>query len=274
MLSFEDDDAEKKLLEPMHYARLSKILSRSDGRVLFCELLESKKKQSFLKPEHLRKLAQFLKEALTAIIHDNDQDPVEFIKILVLSHVFHSEDEEKKRIYLANYMQHVIFSDKNRWLTAIEYAISAKIEADREFLGINTKQTKESGLLGILKSFAGRTPFQKDPEMVRAERSAAFMVISQFNFHMVCIGVPIEIANNIVIYLSQKYGLDSDRTCLLLSEIQANQKSAMKPIYPGRDSIKLRQKELKKWVDFLAIGLSLQYLSFKDYFAVLQVSKA
>mmetsp|Transcript_27072 Transcript_27072/g.26709 ORF Transcript_27072/g.26709 Transcript_27072/m.26709 type:complete len:231 (+) Transcript_27072:986-1678(+) len=230
----------------MHYARLSSILARSEGRSLFCEILESKRKQSFLKPENLIKLSQFLKEALTVMIHDNDHNPVEFIQILLLSHVFHTEDEEKKRIYLANYIQHHIFSDKGRWIHAIEHTIAAKLDADKEFIEKNSKQNKESGIFGAIKQYAGKNPFQKDPEMERAEKSVAFTVISQFNYHMICIGVPIDIANNIVISLSKKYGLDPEKTTFLLSEIQVNQKSAMKSMYSSRDSVKIRQRDTNK----------------------------
>lgn len=75
------------------------------------------------------------------------------------------------------------------------------------------------------KNLANKFPnvFQKEEE--QSEKSASFMILSQFSFHMVHLGIPIDLANAIILACAQKVNLDADRTCVLLAELQANQRT-------------------------------------------------
>lgn len=53
----------------------------------------------------------------------------------------------------------------------------------------------------------------------QAERSSAFMILSQFNFHMINLGLTIDTAGEIILNCCHKFSLDADRTCVLLAEL-------------------------------------------------------
>lgn len=265
----QDPEPALSMLESMNYSRLSQILGTVDGRGQFIELLEHRKKFANLDTQKLVKLSQFLKEALTGIAHDNLDDPSDFIKIINLAHSFYTEDEQKKRIYLASYMNHSVFSDKSIWLKAIECAIDERLETNRESIEKNRPKFKDSSLFGTLKQIASIIPFQKDPDIERAEKSAAFMIMSYFSVHMVRLNVPIEIATSILVNLSKKYNLDYDRTCILLSEIKANQKSDLNL----RSKQASASKQAEKWGNLYPVFLALEYLDSADCLSVLQVSR-
>mmetsp|Transcript_27080 Transcript_27080/g.26722 ORF Transcript_27080/g.26722 Transcript_27080/m.26722 type:complete len:137 (+) Transcript_27080:225-635(+) len=135
----------------------------------------------------------------------------------------------------------------------MDYAISDRLESNKEAIEKSRSKIRDSGILGTLKQIANKIPFQKDPELERAEKSAAFTIISQYSNHMLRLGVSLEMVNCIILNLSKKYNMDYERTCLLLSEIQANQQSSKILAKMKKDSL----KRLNKWGNLLPIALSL-----------------
>lgn len=113
--SLSDSDAsldmynEVEELDQSYFTRLSNILRFSEGRSLFCDLLEGVKHRHCLSEDKLMKLAAIVTSLLTVIMMDNDNDPVVFCKIVVLSHAFYTERADSRRLYLSNFvMSHAI----------------------------------------------------------------------------------------------------------------------------------------------------------------------
>jgi hypothetical protein len=71
-------------------------------------------------------------------------------------------------------------------------------------------------------------------------------------------------------------GLDSERICVLLAELQANQRSSKQPskyIDIRRRALKRRERESAKWGSLIHIGLCLPYLKTEELSNLLLVSR-
>jgi hypothetical protein len=276
----ETGDEQDSELDTTNYCRLSELLQTPDGRWLFCNLLERKRKSCCLIDRNLTQLAALFNTLLTGMVIDGDSDPVIFYKIISLSQVFHTLTNNGRKKYLNTVIaNHNIWSDRFRWESTIEWITQAKIAADKESLSkLRSAPKQKTGLLGTIKNLANKLPaFQKsDINEERAEKSAAFMVMSQFNFHMINLGLPIDIASEIILKCSQKVGLDSERICVLLAELQANQRSSKQPskyIDIRRRALKRRERESAKWGSLIHIGLCLPYLKTEELSNLLLVSR-
>ena len=257
-------------LDPVFYSRISELLHTPDGRGLFCDLLETKRCYSLLNYSKATQLAALIKSFLTSMMMQEDNDAAVFCKIVVLAHVFYTEDETGKRKYLTHFLEnHAIWQEEFRWIEAIEAATDTKIQTDLEYYKSVPK--KKKGLFNIIKNL-GKAAFQKDEDEERAEKLAAFMIMGQFNFHMIHLGLPQEISTNIVLSFCKKVELDQERTCNLLAELQANQK-----INTKHDKYKIsllaREKEKSRWDKMLPIGLALDFLRPEECFELLLVSR-
>lgn len=258
-------------LDPIFYSRISELLHTPDGRGLFCDILESKRSRCLLHYSKVTQLAALIKSFLTSMMMQEDNDSAVFCKIVVLAHVFYTEEEGGKRRYLTYFLEnHAIWQDQNRWIEAIEAATWTKIQSDQEYSKSLPK--KKKSLLGIIKSI-GRAGFQKDADEERESKLAAFMIMGQFNFHMIHLGLPQEISNNIVLSFCKKFELDNERTCNLLAELQANQKINSRA-EKTKISLQLREKEKSRWDKLLPIGLALEFLLPEECFEFRLVNKA
>ena len=267
----EGDIASSGSLDPVYYSRISELLHSPDGRGLFCDLLETKRCQSLLNYSKATQLAALIKSFLTSMMIQEDNDAAVFCKIVVLAHVFYTEDEAGKRNYLTHYLEsHAIWQEEFRWIEAIEAATYTKIQTDLEYC--KTLPRKKKGLLNIIKDF-GKAAFQKDGDEERCEKLAAFMIMGQFNFHMIHLGLPQEISTNIVLSFCKQVELDQERTCNLLAELQANQKINTKH-EKYKISLLAREKEKSRWDKMLPIGLALEFLRPDECFELLLVSKS
>lgn len=267
----EDSFVAVKNVEDKNYnIKVFQVLSNPDGRRLFVDILESRSSLNCMEETKLKELSVFFKEAFNFMLMDDDNDAQFFCKILEMSHTFYSENKDGKRKYLANYCKHPLFDDKARWVQAIHFSVLCKIESERE--NSNRIKPKSAGLFGnIVKQIKENMPvFIKDSETERAERSAAFTVLSEFCVYLNQIGASIDLSNSIVLKICQKYDLDEERICLLLAEIQTNQKFKSNV---DTSSIKKRSKEKRRWGDVMPIALALEFLDHEDYNSILNVSK-
>lgn len=258
-------------LDPMYYSKISELLHTPDGRGLFCDILEGKRFNSLLNYSKATQLAALIKSFLTSMMMQDDIDSAVFCKIVVLAHVFYTEDETGKRKYLTHFLEnHTIWQDQNRWIEAIEAATSTKISADQEYSRSLPK--KKKSLLYTIKNL-GKATFQKDADEERSSKLVAFTIMGQFNFHMIHLGLPQDISTSIVLNFCKKKELDQERTCNLLAELQANQK-----INNKGDKYKLsllaREKEKSRWDRLLPIGLALDYLLPEECFSLRLVSQS
>ena len=102
-------------LDPVFYSRISELLHTPDGRGLFCDILETKRANSLLSYSKATQLAALIKSFLTSMMMQEDNDSAVFCKIVVLAHVFYTEDETGKRKYLTHFIEsHTIWQEQNR----------------------------------------------------------------------------------------------------------------------------------------------------------------
>ena len=263
--------------EEPDFNKISEAFKLSNYRIYFLDLLESKKNKYLLNHQKMIMLVAYLKALLTSIVLDNDQDPYTFCKILNLLHSFVSNPSQHQRVYLSQLLSsHSIWADKLLWIEGIEHTISTKILSDKESLKNQPKNSKKkSGIFSAIKNIANKIPtiFQKDIIGEESDKSAAFTVITQFSFYMSHLALPLDVCNSIILLCCQRANLDSDRTCTLLAELEANQRASGEILSPGLRSLRNREKERKRFGKCLHIGLVIEYLEPKECLVLLNVSK-
>lgn len=266
--SFSEIDCE----EPDH-GKISESFKFSNFRVYFLEILENKKHKSSLTLGRMQMLAAYFKSLLTSIVVDEDKDPYVFCKVLSLMHEFHTK--QKKSEYLSQLLKsHSIWNDKLRWVEGIEYAISLKVAHDKESLKSFPNPSKKKGLFGALKKIANKFPgvFHKD-SLGENEKTAAFIIMTQFSSYMTYLSLPLDVCNSILLMCSQRANLDKNRTCTLLAELEASQRSTLQLITPLEESLKARNKERKRFTDLIHVGLALDFLTPQNTVQLLFVNK-
>ena len=257
--------------------RLVDCLKTEDGRMAFLNLLESRKAGELLSAKNLHQLADFFNVMLTEIELAEDRDAKEFYKVITLAQVFCAMEDGKKKYLNSLIAQHRIWADNGRWMQTIEWAVATQSAVDKQSVQRKKRRTS-STLLGTLKTFAIKLPslFQKDPTPDKADKSSVFMVLSQFNFHMVNLGLTMDVASENVLSCCFKMQLDSERICVLLAELQANQHSGKRVLDSGdKDKrwLKRREKERSAWGDLLPLALAALFLADNDHISLLMTSK-
>ena len=181
----------------------------------------------YLLPENILQLAVFAKTLLNYMAVQNDTDPYICCKLLSLSESFFT-DHGSRRKYLYTFLQgHKLWNSPELWIEAIEAAASAKREADKECLKRLETPRKRRGVVSAIKGIARKIPqvFQKDQDLLRTEKSSIYMIASQFNFHLMHMALPSDLAEHILLTVARRAQLDVERTCNLLAEFRANQAS-------------------------------------------------
>ncbi|CAG9314965.1 unnamed protein product [Blepharisma stoltei] len=269
----EDLNAEKpeeKNLDANYYANLSELLHSQEGRELFIDSLEIRKSSEPVGYSKITQLAALIKSLLTMMMIEDDRDPNIITKIVTISHEFFTEDESGKKLFLSSFIcSHNIWADRTRWESAIEFAIQSKIEADMESLAKQRRRNRRwSSIFTTIKQL-----FQKDLSQER-EKSTAFLIVSQFNFHMIQMGVSHDTINSIILAVCQDVNLDSERTCILLSEVIGTKNLNGKIFEPRKvSSLEIRNKERLKFGVLLPIGLAIDFLDPLECTTIVLVCK-
>jgi hypothetical protein len=269
--------------EPPEFSDLSKLtdlLQTPDGRSLFCDQLERRRQDCSLSSYNLTQLAALFNSLLTCMLVDNDTDPCTFYRLIGLAQTFFSQSEDGRRRYLNSLISsHQIWADKARWESCIAWVTATKISADRESMQKLKSHTPKKSFFGTIKSIANKLPqvFQKEIADEKADKSASFMILSQFNFHMINLGLAIEAACDVVLRICSRSHLDSERICVLLAELQANQRGSrsLASARMSSRSMRLKRRESlnKKWGELLPIAQALEFLPIEDLLKVVAVCK-
>jgi len=247
------------------------MLKSSRGRNEFLEQLDKRQGPRMIADKCLVQLSDLFTVLLTEVQMSNDRDCGVFYKTLVLIQTYGTETESQHRYLSSLLAHHRLWSDHSRWVETVMWAVSARVAVERQSL---RRRQRSAGLFGTLKTIAGRLP-QKD--LVRAEQTSAFHVLSQFNFHMINLSLGMDMASEIVLEGCRRMGLDCERTCVLLAELQANQRSAKRVEEHPRDAAKkwLRHQEKERvlWGDWLPYVLAATFLPDSSHLSLILVSK-
>jgi hypothetical protein len=240
------------------------LLSSSSVRDLLIALLEERKSEC--SPAVLSGLAGLYNRLLSSL----DESPSVFYKAVQLSEGFYCTSLDGRRKYLSTLVSpHSIWSDTQRWQHCIDMLIAQKVQTDHQFL---QQRQQSKGFMSAIKSFANKLPLFKGNE-IRPEKSVAFMVISQFNFYMINLGLPLETICDIVLKTCMRVHLDAERTCILLAELQANQRGNKANSKDSKSSVRRRKKAYLKWGPFLPVSLASEYLDCNDLKTMVLVCK-
>jgi hypothetical protein len=278
----EDDRSETEALPDLY--KLTDLLQTSNGRSLFCTELEKRSEDCSLSSYNLTQLAAIVYSLLTCMYADNDTDPSAFYNLVVLAQTFYSQSDDGRRRLLSSLISgHQIWSDQARWENCINCVVAAKISAERESVQKQRSPAPKRGIFSKFKSFANKIPQvfqQKEAAYVRADgradKSAYYMVLSQFSFYMTSLGLAVEPASEVLFKICSRAQLDSERTCGLLAELQANQKGSKTLVSTRKSSRsipKRRENKLKKWGELLPIAQTLEYLAVEDLLTLVAVCK-
>lgn len=254
-------------IDSNYYVRLSELLHTSQGRELFIDMLDNKRMAGYIQYRKITQLAALIKSMLTSMMTDDDDDPITFCKIVILSHEYYTEDELKKRKYLSQFINtHSIFTETSRWIKSIEIAIKNKVDFDRASLD---KRKKKTGLFSSLKKLASK----KENLDIRTIKSAAFMIISQFNYHMINMGISYDVANSVILEVTKRVDLDTERTTMLLAEVQGSQHHGYHEGSKSIASLTARNKDRVRYGQLLHVGLAIAFLEAKECYSLLFVCK-
>lgn len=236
------------------FMKLSELNASSEGRRLFIDSLKGNSSQPQLTFEKLTQIAALLKETLNSMIKETEYDAAVFLKVIECSTLFYSVENDRKKTLSFFISPHQIWLDSKRWLQTISYSISSRISNIKE-------AQREKGVLAYLGFFSSSKSFADE----KAEKISAYILISQFIFHMSKLKVPEAVAGGIIIAASQEYELDLEKRTLLLTELYSRSDSKIKLPF---DSVKKSEA-----IEF-AIKKSAKFLTISDLLEVSLVSKS
>lgn len=263
-------------IEPVAYdanavSRVTELLQTKNGREKFVEILESRRRASQLSSFNLKQIAGLVNTLLTAMVMEEDTDPVVFYKIVVLSHSFYCQSS-KRRVFLYDYIsQNSIWQDKERWLKAIDCGIYSRKMAEREsFYRLKSSARKRNWTF-----FTPKTNLPPKFSEERAQRTSTISILNLFNYYMTNLGLPLRKADEVAIYYCQSSQIGVDKSIITLVDLWSNQKfNPKQPIKPSiPKSTRQRAKERMKWGNLLHIGICMDYLPIKDQCSCLLVCK-
>lgn len=201
-------------LQPSYYEEneylIQNILLTSEGRSLFCDVLETRKYSSFIEPKNMLSLSSIINLVIDNLDSDIDEDVITLYRLLILSHNFYTLD--KRRSYLFKFLtENSKFQDKKVWSRTIELAIDSKIMSENEIFHRTKKRLQTSK--------KSKDPYYKKFAVKNVEKSSASQVLSQFIFYMINLSADCEMAGHVIRDAARKANLDNEKVSSILSDL-------------------------------------------------------
>lgn len=242
---------------------LVQLLSNPKYWLGFIQIIEFRKYIGMVEKENMGKLEYLLSSILTTMLHSETFDYLIFYKIVMISHELFTFDSGKK--FLFHYLsQHPIFKIQMHWKETIESVISARVVSEKELFYRNKQRLKKIGSKANSNKFSEKT----------AEKNSTIAYISQFNFYMVNLKVPIEIAMNVITDCSKKTKLEPDKIGPLILELHSLNPDFILEVSSKNKSLRVSSKTRGKWGAYLYLGISIEYLPRSDLLQLLLVCKS
>lgn len=261
-------DSESSNFDSQVLSKVAELLESSEGRELFVDVLDWRKRACLLSRNSLKQLAGIINTLLTAMYSQQDFSPSIFDKLITLAHHFYSITV-KGRVFLYEYLlSNSIWQSKDRWIHAIEYSIFSRKMAERETFYRTKSMSRKKSWTWFTPKGIGKKSFSED----KTEKSCAVSVLNSYNFYMTNLELNIHTAEEVVLYHSHKSKIETDRIIALLVELWAIRKNLPEnDEYLLPKSSKQRAKERAIWGNFLHIGLCCAYLTVEDLKSCLSV---
>ncbi|CAG9311919.1 unnamed protein product [Blepharisma stoltei] len=243
---------------------INEIIRSPEGRIMFCEILETRKYSAFIEPYNIVTLSTIVNSVLENLNPEIDSDIVAFYKIVILSHNFYTLDGA--RSYLFKFLANDKFQDRKIWSKTIDRAINSKIITENENFHRNKKKLRRTK-----KKW---DPYYKKFSIKTVEKSSASQILNEFIFYMINLNTDCDIATNLIMEAAKKSGLEKKKVLSILYELHG-----LKPGFTISErgyakSIKERTTERAIWGENMFIGLTLDFLTKNDYFTLLEVCKS
>jgi len=307
-------DADKELLqalvddlflqEPlMDQKRLVKAdqLARSiNGSNLLVEVLNRKRTcKCSIVLDNFRILVYLLKNVVSVIQEEVEQDPALFYKLVVILQEFYSNVGGKRQFLYQHLKNNEIWKEQERWVSAIQEAIRIRNEFSQRF-GNKKFQKKSStasnsdsdsemstpgtprGAQSMFKKFfrrirGGGLGVEEDGSKDQSEKNIVYGLLGQFCYHMTNLELESTLATDIILRFSSAYSLSEDQTCVLLAELRGNEKKYSMDANQSssrRQSVKRRHKKIGEYdLSILPYVLVGKFLSVEDLSSMRLVNK-
>lgn len=242
---------------------LVELLGNSKTWYSFFQVLDLRKHVGMVEKSSIISFSNFFDKILTVMKENDSIDYMIFYKIINISHEIYTFDEGKK--FLFKYIfKHPLFQVQDLWRKTIETMISARVVSEKEIFYRNKERMKRIKAKAQLSG--------KFSEKV-AERNSTIMFISQFNFYMVNLKVPLETAYNIISECFKKSKLEPEKAFPLVLELfSLNPEFKLEPTNRCK-GLRVSSKIRGRWGAYLYLGVSVEFLSRHDIIEVLLVCK-
>lgn len=237
----------------------SKRLINPSSWDVFLTILESRRHFGYVEPENLASLAGLLSTIISLMMDEKNFRIEVFYKIVVFSHNFYTLDG--KRTYLSKFLSsHPIFSVQKYWNKVAYYAIISKLNTEKILFKKTQQRLKKQG---------------KKPQKPNknSSKSTTGNILSQYNFYMMNLKAPTEVAEMVIKECAAKQKIGSDRLFPLISELHSIQSTP--PTFQSINILtRYNSKIRSKWGIHMHLGLALEFLAIQEIPTLLYVCKA
>lgn len=246
--------------------RLSEIFKSETGRTSFASVFYGNaRKKRILGQEAFTDLAEVTIAMLDEFVDNSDKDYSIVWPILNASYHILSQPVDKKasQRLLKLLGGCSLIKDKNRLKVLIEY----KLESTSEARGVGKKE--EKGLLDLFwsagsKFLFGETEEEKDESQSKDTVSAINSEMVNIVTYLSVMEVDVKVGIELVVHFAGKYRLGKDKVYLMLSDYESAQRlprdEDIKENETRAVSLKKRERERKKYGNYLVLGCSVKYL--------------
>ena len=245
------------------FNRLNKIVKSIQGKKYFLQALEARKSQPKIEMNDIQKLTSILNDILYDIGFTEESN-ILFYKIIELSDIFYSENNQKKT-FLWNFLAaEQVLNDDSRWLFSIHSSIKEKISHEKLISLKIQKNRKSKSIFSSVKDFTSKIyKKKKNDTSQQAEKKAAIDILHDFVVKMWKLSVDDKISKSVIQTFSLEYKVDSDNIETLLAIIKPPPKILIK-----------RSAKIITPVKYIYLQQSLPFLTVKESLSLLSLNKS
>lgn len=261
-LIFLEDESSKSAMDKLNgsYENFYRSLDTSEGRWMFCMMLQNREKHDKLTIWNLEYLGGFIHYLLNNMVSAGDKDPEVFYKLILVCHRFYAYNEKGGRIYLISMIwNHSIWKEQERWTAALRLLLSSKLKTDKNLQLHRRCKTSYAGLV-ISKDY-----FMKQKSADGNDNLTARLIsmLRQYYLNMLNFNIPSAIALEVISEATFDIGLPVE----IFEEFRDSCASISKI------SMSKLERDAARWSRYLALKYVLYYLEESDLDNLLLINK-
>jgi hypothetical protein len=259
---FLEDESSKSAMDKLNGSLESfyRSFDTSEGRWMFCMMLENREKHDKLTMWNLEYLGGFIYHLLNSMVAAGDKDPEVFYKLILVCHRFYAYNEKGRRVYLISMIwNHTIWKEQDRWTAALRLLLSSKLKSDKNRQLHRRSKTSYAGLM-ISKEYFNNQISSDRKENITAR---LLSMVRQYYINMLNFNIPSAIALEVISEAFLDIGLPVE----IIEEFRDSCASISKI------SISKLERDAARWSRYLALKYVLYYLEEFDLDNLLLISK-